>query len=345
VELLRIGTGAVWALNFVFVLAPQNDYFGGFRGLALSFAPTTVGGPGLPDFVAAHALFFSWVVALITGYLTVGFLLGLTTRWACLVGGIFSAVLLATQVGSTFIFPGGTDVGEHPLYMLIYVALVVGGAGQAYSVDHWLAEVFARRRERISARPAPAPRPIGALTLDYRFFLVYFVVGVLVTFGVTLGLMVSLPASGGSSGIPGGPTTYENLTVTLNATNGWPQYSPANFTVHTGRVVFTIHDYDSPTSWPQCDCVVSGTEGGVEYINGTAVHTVPTSNVAHTFSVPDLGIAVFSPGNDSTRFTVDLINPGQFLWFCFAPCGAGSNPYSTPPMGVAGYMTGTMTIV
>jgi len=345
IELLRIGTGAIWALNFVFIVAPQNEFFGQFSSIALSFGPTTIGGPGLPEFVAAHAVFFSWLVALVTGYLAVGLLLGLTTRWVCLVGGIFSAVLLATQVGSTFLFPGGTDVGEHPLYMLIYFILVVGGAGQSLSVDRWVADALARRRARSLERPARAPRPVGTFALGYRFFLVYFIAGTLITFGITLGLMVAIPASPTSPGAPAGPVTYENLTIVLNATNGWPQYIPANFTVHTGRVVFQITDQDSPVSWSGCGCVVSGTEGNQEEINGSLVHDVPTSNVAHTFTVPNLGIAVYSPGNLTIGFTVDLINPGEFFWYCFAPCGAGTNPFSTPPMGLAGYMTGTMTIV
>ncbi len=52
----------------------------------------------------------------------------------------------------------------------------------------------------------------------------------------------------------------------------------------------------------------------------------------------------YLPGLSVIRFTVDLINPGSFGWFCVVPCGAGANPYSSPPMGVPGYMTGTMTI-
>jgi uncharacterized membrane protein YphA (DoxX/SURF4 family) len=344
IELLRIGIGLIWSLNLVFVIAPQNDYFGGFSALALSFGPTTVGGPGLPQFVAAHAAVFSWLVAIVTGYLAVGFLLGLTTRWACLVGGAFSAVLLATQVGSTFVFPGGTDIGEHPIYMLVYVVLVVGGAGEALSVDHWLATAWARRRALRHERPTRAPRPSGALTLDSRFYFAYFAAGTLLAFAVTLGLMVAIPPASTTSGTPTGPVSYENLTISINPINGWPQYSPANFTVPTGRVVFTIFDHDSPMNWSGCQCVVGGTEGDVEYVNGTAVHELSNSNVAHTFNVPNLGLAVYCPGDATIRFTVDLINPGQFLWFCFAPCGAGANPYTTPPMGVAGYMTGTMSI-
>src|SRR5208282_2172467 len=184
IELLRIGVGLVWAVNFVFILAPANNFFGGFGQIALSFAPTSLGGPALAQFVAAHATIFSWLVAILTGYLAVALTLGLSTRWACLAGGIFSAVLLGTQIGSTFVFPGGTDVGEHPLYLLIYMVLVFGGAGQAYSADHWIADAWARRRAAVAARPRPSPRGFWAGGLNVQFFAVYFVAGIIIAFGI-----------------------------------------------------------------------------------------------------------------------------------------------------------------
>ena len=160
IELLRIGVGLVWALNFVFIVSPANNFFGGFGQIALSFAPTTLGGPALAQFVATHAILFSWLVAVVTGYLAFGLILGLTTRWVCLVGGIFSAVLLGTQIGSTFVFPGGTDIGEHPLYLLIYIVLVFGGAGQAYSMDHWIAGASGASPGGCVRPASPVPRRV-----------------------------------------------------------------------------------------------------------------------------------------------------------------------------------------
>ncbi|MCI4347084.1 MAG: hypothetical protein L3J97_00500, partial [Thermoplasmata archaeon] len=343
IELLRIGVGILWALNLIFVVAPANDFFGNFGQIALSFGPTTLGGPALAQFVAAHATVFSWVVALLTGYLAVAFLLGLTTRWACFLGGIFSAVLLGVQVGSTFVFPGGTDVGEHPLYMLLYVALVVGGAGQALSTDRWIAAALARRRARRAAPAVPTLPGVWAGGLNHRFFVIYFVSGILIAFGMTVGLMVVVPSS---SPPAAGPTTvsYVNLTVSVNPANGWPQYSPANFSVPTGIVVFTITDLDMMMNWTPCPCVVTGTDRSVELVNGTPVHIVPSQNVAHSFNIPNLGLSAYIPGLSVVRFTVDLNNPGSFEWICVVPCGTGTNAYTSPPMGVAGYMTGTMTI-
>jgi len=140
-------------------------------------------------------------------------------------------------------------------------------------------------------------------------------------------------------------TSYLNLSIQINATNGWPQYVPANFTVPAGRVIVTIVDHDMPMNWSQCPCVVNGTAGNVEDINGTPYHVVPSSNVAHTFNIPALGIAVYSPGQSVVTFTLYLNQTGSFVWACIAPCGAGSDPYSTPPMGVPGYMMGTLTVV
>jgi hypothetical protein len=189
----------------------------------------------------------------------------------------------------------------------------------------------------------PRPRRISASGLNYRFFVTYFVVGSLIAFGMTVGLMVAIPAS---SPAASGPATvsYENLTVSINASNGWPQYSPANFSVPAGLVVFTITDTDAPMNWTPCACVVTGTQSDVELVNGTPLHVIPSNNVAHSFNIHNLGLSIYTPGLSVVRFTVDLVNAGTFVWFCIVPCGTGADPYTSAPMGVAGYMTGTMTV-
>lgn len=345
IEVLRIGLGIVWFANFFFVVYPPNNYWGEFATIAKSFAPVSFGGPGFPDYVAAHPLFFSWVVAVTTGYLAVAFSLGLTTRIACFVGSFFSAVLFAVQVGTIFIFPGGTDVGEHPLYILISGVLLVGGAGRSLSLDAWLRTSWARYAAR---RPAPAPAAPTGWTgvLSTRTLLTYFVAGTLISLAIGVGLITAFPLQPASSGPPlvSGPVEYMNLSINIDPSNGWPQYSPANFTLHTGAVVFTIVDNDSPMYWDGCPCNVTGTVGGVETVNSSRYAVVPPTNVAHSFNVPDLNLAVWSPGQNTTTFTVDLLRTGEFVWFCVVPCGTGANPYTTPPMGVPGFMTGTITV-
>ena len=135
------------------------------------------------------------------------------------------------------------------------------------------------------------------------------------------------------------------LEIQVNATTGWPQYTPANFSVHVGAVEVTIVDHDSPMAWPGCSCKVTGTTGGVESVNGTAVGTVSETNVAHTLTIGALGLNVLSPGASSVSFSFEVTEAGTYEWNCLAPCGAGTDPYDSPPMGVPGYMTGTLTVV
>ena len=139
VELLRIGVGVVWALNLIFVVDPANDWFdpSAFATIAGSFRASTVGGPGLADFVASNAVFFAWALGILTAYLAFAFLLGFTTRLASLTGASTAAVFLWTQWGTIWAVPGGTDVGPHPLYLLIYIALFVARAGGHLSLDAW----------------------------------------------------------------------------------------------------------------------------------------------------------------------------------------------------------------
>ncbi|HXQ49256.1 MAG TPA: hypothetical protein VN842_05745, partial [Thermoplasmata archaeon] len=329
------------------ILDPANNYWSTFSTVALSYAPSTIGGPGFADFVSSHALVFSWVVALVTGYLALALTFGLTTRIACFLGSFFSAVLLATQFGVTFFFPGGTDVGEHPLYILIYLGLLLGSAGSSFSVDGWLRETLTRQR---LARPAPTPAPRRgpspwSTAISARTLFVWFTTGTLISLAVGFGLVIAIPAAPPPQpALPTGPIAYVNLSININPVNGWPQYSPANFSVPAGLVEFTIVDNDSPVSWSGCPCPVGGTIGGVEYINGTPVGRVPATNVAHTFNIPALGLQALTPGQSTVQFTIDVLHTGQYTWYCFAPCGTGANPYNTPPMGTTGYMTGTMTV-
>jgi len=346
IEVLRIGLGLVWFANFFFILYPANNYWGEFPSVARSFAPVSFGGPGFPDYAATHPLFFSWLVALITGYLAIAFTFGLTTRAACFVASFFSAGLFAIQIGSIFVFPGGTDVGEHPLFILISGVLLVGGAGTSLSLDEWSQRAWSRYRSAHprAERPATPAGWTGALSM--RMLFSYFIAGTLISLAIGVGLIVAFPLQPASSGPPlvTGPTTYENLSINI-APNGWPQYTPANFTIHTGVVIFSIVDNDSPMNWSGCPCPVLGTVGGVEYVNGTPMHNVSGANVAHSFNVPDLNLAVYSPGGNTTSFTVDVSRTGEFVWFCVVPCGVGADPYNTPPMNVLGYMTGTITVV
>ena len=347
IDVLRIGAGLVWLVNLVFIVDPSNRYWSTFSATALSFAPTTVGGPGLAQYVAQHPLFFAWTIALLTAYLAAALLLGFTTRIACFVGASFSAVLIATQFGSTFLFPGGTDVGAHPLYILIYAVLVLGGAGRSLSLDAWLRSAL--HRWRVSRPATRLPRAFGrpsASPLTSGVLLGYFAAATMISFGVGFGLVVAIPTQPSSPGgpAPTGPATYVNLTISVNQSNGWPEYSPANLTVPRGLLIVTIVDNDSPMNWTGCPCPVKGTLGGTERVNGSSVGVVPGRNIAHSFNIPAIGLQVFSPGLSVVQFDLEMDRTGQYLWYCIVPCGTGADPYNTAPMGVPGFMQGTLTV-
>jgi hypothetical protein len=137
---LRIGLGMVWAANVVFIALPANEFFPSFSSAASGYGPSTVGGGGFAELVASQPMIFAGLIAALTIYLAVAFLTGFTVRLALLAGGLFNVALLLTQWGTTFFFPGGTDVGPQPLYLLLYVGLAVGDASRFYSIDARLAK-------------------------------------------------------------------------------------------------------------------------------------------------------------------------------------------------------------
>jgi hypothetical protein len=135
------------------------------------------------------------------------------------------------------------------------------------------------------------------------------------------------------------------------------------------RVNMTIYGYDGCTPlrnpvWGR----VTGTIGGVEYING-----VPTSllnswaqcSVQHTFTMPALGINVpiaspttlkennnlcaTSPCTSGPHqvVTFSFMTPavgGTFRWQCIIPCGGGFLDGNGGPMSTPGYMSGQMEV-
>ncbi len=168
IEVLRIAMGSIWLLNLIFVVDPANEWFdpSRFSAIAGSFAPSTLVGPGIADFIAARPIIFAWLIALMTAYLAAAFLLGVTTRFACLVGFVASSLFVLTQWGTIWSMPGGTDVGAHPLYLAMYVVLFLGGAGRHVSANE---RVWLRWRARLLRMPrlgaAPSQRasvPVAA---------------------------------------------------------------------------------------------------------------------------------------------------------------------------------------
>jgi hypothetical protein len=154
---LRLGIGIVWLANLVYIVNPANAFFPTFGATANSYGPTTLTGPAIATFVAANPLLFSVTIALVTAYLAFAFLLGISVRLACVVGAGFNLLLLLTQFATLTTFPGGTDVGPQPLYLVAYVALFISDGGPLWSLELTLSRALGRQ----GIRPSPSDgRPI-----------------------------------------------------------------------------------------------------------------------------------------------------------------------------------------
>ena len=177
------------------------------------------------------------------------------------------------------------------------------------------------------------------------------------------GIVTSTPIGTGSGTSPGASTSpaapaapvhqaYQiYLTINANPANGWPQYTPANFSVPSGTLVeFVITNYDNGSSPVAAQYAqVNGTVGNTMTLNGTqTVHSVNPNVVAHTFTFMSGAYAGFNvpipvaagAGGSPTVVTFQAYfnQTGTFTWNCMAPCGSG--PMSTP-----GFMTGTLTVL
>jgi len=145
------------------------------------------------------------------------------------------------------------------------------------------------------------------------------------------------------------------------------------FQVPAGSLVhMTILGYDGCTPlrnpfWGR----VTGTIGNVEYVNGKAVpllNSWANCSVAHTFSIPGIGlnVPVASPTTLAQNTSLCGTSPcspssgphqvvtftfraptitGDFFWQCRIPCGLGYLDGFGGPMQTIGYMTGQMEVV
>lgn len=194
-------------------------------------------------------------------------------------------------------------------------------------------------------------------------------------FGVIIGV-VSFP----KSEITHTQTTEQSsnltysLTLVVTVNNPWnstviqPRYwvltpqglvSSANIPLPAHTLIkLTIVDYDSASPLPAEFAKVSGTLGNVVYfLNGTeasgAANTTQggtyvsefnnETQVAHTFTIPQLGINIPSPANSIVVAEFYLNQTGVFLWHCMDPCGLDASGWAGA-MDTPGWMAGNITV-
>ncbi len=123
-------------------------------------------------------------------------------------------------------------------------------------------------------------------------------------------------------------------------------------------IQLTIVSYDTPTvGSTDMEGKVTGTVGGTVYlVNGTSaagmdtsqhwgqnVTSVPGAMLAHTFSIPQLGINIPVVGGDLEIAYLSLNQTGTFQWICLTPCGFGPTGMQGA-MSAPGWMEGQVTV-
>lgn len=145
---------------------------------------------------------------------------------------------------------------------------------------------------------------------------------------------------------------------TITGQPGWPRYSPSDLVVPAGKqVTLLIVNYDdAPTPLPAGMTTYDNVQGGVETVNGHTVSSISNKEIAHTFTVPELGINVPLPvatdqGSATAKtvvpaivtFTFTPAKAGRFTFHCYTPCGSGSDG-TGGAMATPGWMEGLLQV-
>jgi hypothetical protein len=139
-------------------------------------------------------------------------------------------------------------------------------------------------------------------------------------------------------------TTHVALDIMPSKPGGpaanWPAYIPSTLlTVPAHSLVtviirnFDLGDATMPDNAPLLR--VQGTVGGVASVDGVPYAKLGSDKVAHTFTIPLLGLNVPIPGDAATdqnyltvTFRFRTGAAGTYRFQCFAPCGTGANGFS-----------------
>ena len=149
--------------------------------------------------------------------------------------------------------------------------------------------------------------------------------------------------------------TYK-LTLVINVSGPQPKYvanggSSADIRLPANTLVsVTLRSYDNGVSVPTAIYgKVSGTVGGTILLAGKAVRAVPLKTIAHTFTIPALGLNVPVPAVKGSAkyvqetFEFKTAKAGTYAWQFYAPCGTGASGWGGP-MVTPGQMMGQVTV-
>jgi hypothetical protein len=85
------------------------------------------------------------------------------------------------------------------------------------------------------------------------------------------------------------------------------------------------------------------TSSGIDIRGAQNETSVPPSVIAHTFTIPSLGINIPVPTQSTVVAYFEINTPGTYTWFCMTLCGSGPNGLGGA-MSTPGWMTGTVVV-
>lgn len=147
---------------------------------------------------------------------------------------------------------------------------------------------------------------------------------------------------------------FAPMTTASGATMG-PMYAPTTSLVAPAHTLVTMtivnHDLgDTPLGANSPYTQVSNVTDGVARVDGVPFTQIDQAKVAHTFTIPQLGVNVPIPGDSATgqasltvTFSFMTGAAGVYDWRCMDPCGSGPGGWQGP-MATMGQMMGTLTV-
>ena len=137
---------------------------------------------------------------------------------------------------------------------------------------------------------------------------------------------------------------------TFTSKEHWPAMAPSDIKgfAKGDTVVLTIKEYDDAPTALLAGSPYNTVQGGTMTLDGAPTTTVSNANIAHTFSIPELGINVplskAPEGRFSTTvFTFKAGKSGTYTWHCFTPCGGDPNGVGGS-MATKGWMEGNVIV-
>ena len=150
--ILRIVFGIVWLIDAYFKWQPKfsTDFISYVSG-GLDGQPAWVQGwiHFWLQIIGVNPHFFALIIAILETLLALGLIFGFLTRYA-----IFGGIILSLAIWSTAESFGGpykagsTDIGSAIIYVLVFVALLLGRSWETFSLDGKIQKSFRRNTEK-----------------------------------------------------------------------------------------------------------------------------------------------------------------------------------------------------